>query len=60
VLRVQIGLSAVCNLHDLAEIHHHHAVADVANDRKVVGDEQVRELQLALQVLEQVDDLSLN
>ena len=30
------------------------------HDREVVGDEQVRELELVLQLLEQIDDLRLN
>ena len=45
---------------DLAEVHHHHAVGDVADDVEVVGDEDVGEAELALQVLEQVEDLRLH
>ena len=48
------------DLDQLAEIHHRHAVADVLHHGEVVGDEQVGEAELALQVLQQVDDLRLD
>ena len=47
-------------LDDAAEIHHRDAVADVLDHREIVRDEQVGELPLALQVLQQVDDLRLD
>ena len=47
-------------LDDPAEIHHGDPVRDVLHDREVVGDEQVGEPKLALQVLQQVDDLRLD
>ena len=47
----------VPDLDDLAEIHDRDAVGDVANDREVVRDEDVRQPEVALQRLEQVDDL---
>src|SRR5260370_6340612 len=58
--RVVVNLSTVRDLDDLAEVHDRHAVADVAHYGEVVGDEQIRELVLVLQVLEQVHDLRLN
>ena len=45
---------------DLAEVHHHHAVGDVPDDVQVVRDEDVREPEVVLQVLEQVEDLRLD
>ena len=48
------------DLDDLAEIHHRDPVADVLDDRKVVGDEQVRQSELRAQVREQVEDLGLD
>ena len=42
-------------LHDLAEVHHGHPVGDVPDDGEVVGDEQVRQPELGLDVLEQVE-----
>src|SRR5690606_35535477 len=36
------------------------AVADVAHDGEVVGDEEVGEVELVLEILEQVDDLRLD
>ena len=60
VERVVVEFVAVRDLDDVAEVHHGDAVADVADDRKVVSDEQVGQPELLLQVFEQVDDLSLN
>ena len=37
-------------LDDPAEVHHRDAVGEVADDREVVGDEQVREAEPRLQV----------
>ena len=42
-----------------AKIHHGNPMADVRDDGEVVGDEQIRQPQLFLQVLQEVDDLSL-
>ena len=45
------------DLDDLAEVHHRDAVGDVAHDGQVVRDEDVGQAEVALQRLEQVDDL---
>ena len=47
-------------LDDAAEIHDGNVVADVLHHREIVRDEQVGELPLALQVLQEVDDLRLD
>ena len=47
-------------LHQLAQVHHAHAVADVLDHRQVVGDEQVGQAELAAQVQQQVEDLGLD
>ena len=47
-------------LDDPAEVHHRDPVADVADDRQVVGDEQVGQRELVLEALQQVDDLGLD
>ena len=60
VQRLIVEIVAGRHLHDLAEVHHGDAVGDVLDDREVVGDEQVGQSELILQVLEQVDDLGLN
>ena len=52
---VDVGLAP--DLDDLAEVHHGYAIGDVANEREVVRDEEVRQREVALQRLEQVDDL---
>ena len=48
------------DLDDLAEVHHRDEVGDVTDDREVVRDEDVRQTELLLQVLEQVDDAGLD
>ena len=50
----------VGHLDDPAEVHHRDAVADVLDDAHVVGDEDVRQSQLPLEGLEQVQDLGLD
>jgi len=55
--RVLVDLLARPDLDDLPEVHHGHAVRDVADDGQVVRDEEVREPEIALERLEQVDHL---
>src|SRR5207247_1899973 len=55
-----VEVDAVRELDDLSEVHHRDAVADVPHHRKIVSDEQIRELEAILQVLEKVDDLRLD
>jgi hypothetical protein len=50
----------VGQLHDLAEVHHGDAVGDVADHREVVRDDHVRQAELVLEVVHQVDDLRLD
>ena len=57
-LFVQIGGRR--DLDDLAEVHHGDPVGDVTHDREIVRDEQERQVQLVLKLLEQVDDLRLD
>ena len=47
----------VADLDDPAEVHDRDAVGDVADEREVVRDEEVGQPEVALQRLEQVDDL---
>jgi hypothetical protein len=60
VARVRVEVLRGRDLDDLAEVHHGDARADVLDDRQVVGDEQVREVELLLEVLEEVDHLRLD
>ncbi len=48
------------HLDQAAEVHHAHARGDVIDDREVVADEEIGELQAALQVDHQVQDLRLH
>ena len=47
-------------LHDPAQVHHRHLVGEVLDDGQVVGDEQVGDAPLLLQVVQQVQDLALD
>ena len=53
-------LKAVGQLHQLAQIHNADAVGNVLDNAQVVGDEQVGQPHLLLQVLKHVDDLRLD
>ena len=45
---------------DPAEVHDRDPIGDVLHDSHVVGDEQVREAHLALQLTQQVEHLGLD
>src|SRR2546421_684634 len=55
-----VEIDPVRELDDLSEVHHRDAVADVTDHREVVRDEEVRELEAILELLEEVDDLRLD
>ena len=55
-----VDLLARPDLDDLAEVHHRDAVRDVPYDGEIVGDEEIREAELTLELVEQVDDLRLD
>src|ERR687894_515521 len=60
VARLAVEPPAVRDLHYLAEVHHRHPVRDVLDHREGVGDEDVGEVELLLQVLQEVYDLGLD
>ena len=60
VLRALVHLVGRALFDDAAEVHHRDAVADVTDEREVVGDEEVGDAELLLQVAEQVDDVGLD
>ena len=57
---LRVELVGVGELDDLAEVHHRDAIAHVAHDREVVRDEDQRQIELALQRPQQVEDLRLD
>src|SRR5690625_4380749 len=57
--RLVINLIPAGQLHDLAHVHDQNPVGHVPDDGQVMGNENQRQAQLFLQVLEQVDDLRL-
>lgn len=60
MLRVPDNLVAGAFFDDLTFVHHRDALADMLDDRHVVGDEEVGQSELFLKVHEQVDDLRLD
>jgi len=60
VLRVCVQLQAVGQLHRAAQVHDHHAAGNILDHGKVVGDEEVGQAHLPLQVLQQIDHLRLD
>ena len=48
------------DLDDLAEVHNGHTVGDMTHDGEIVCDEQIRESELLLQLLQEVHDLRLD
>src|SRR5579884_768757 len=57
---VPVQILAIGNLDDAPQVHHCHAVADVAYDAEIVGDEEIRELEFLLQLFHEVEDLRLD
>ena len=55
---VQVPL--VRQLDNLAQIHYRDPVADMVDDAEIVGDEQIAQMQPRLQLLEQIEHLSLD
>src|SRR5690349_1354105 len=60
VLWLLVELQLWRQLDDLAEVHDEDAIRDVTDDIEVVGDEDVGQPEVLLQVLEQVEDLGLH
>ena len=60
MLLVPEQLATVGQLGDPAEVHDRDPVADVLDDAHVVGDEHVGQPELALELLQQVQDLGLD
>src|SRR5579863_1468442 len=58
--RIFVKRVAIGKLNDLPDVHDGDARRDVADDREIVRDEQVRQPKLLLQIFEQIDDLRLN
>jgi hypothetical protein len=58
--RAVVKLLGRRKLDDLAEVHDRDAVGDMPDDAEIVGDEDIGQRELVLQVVEQVHDLRLN
>ena len=54
------SVAHVALLDDAARVHHDDAVGDLGDDAEIVGNEQHRHADLALQLVEQVEDLRLD
>ena len=58
--RLAIHRLRLAQLDHVAQVHHSNAIADVLNNRKVMRDEQIGQIEFFLQILQQIDDLRLN
>ena len=58
--RFSVERRAGGQFHELPEVHNRDAIRDVPDHAEVVGDEQIGEAVLLLEVFEQIDDLRLN
>jgi hypothetical protein len=58
--RMLVQRRAAGHLHDLSEIHDGNTIRDMFHDRQIVSDEQIRETELLLQILQQVQNLRLD
>jgi hypothetical protein len=57
VARVLIDGVGSGEFDDFSKIHHGNPVADVFHDRKIMGDEEVREAEVLLEFDEEIEDL---
>ena len=57
---IPIKLLRLGDLHKAAEIHHAHAVGDMAHHRQIVRHKEIGQAKLFLQILEHIDHLRLN
>ena len=60
MLRIGEDRFARTRFDDLPLLHHGNTIADIADDGEVVADEEAGQAELALGVLEQVQDLGLD
>src|SRR2546426_10149844 len=60
VFRVLVDVPHAAALHDLPGVHDRHRVARLRHDAEVVGDQDHREIELALESLEEFEDLRLD
>ena len=58
--RPNADLAGFAQFHDLAQVHHRDAVADMANDSDVVRDEKHRKIELLLKCQQQIEYLGLH
>ena len=60
VCRSRVQVIARSHLAELPQVHDGHAVAHVLDDGEVVGDEDQRQIEALLEIVEQVDHLRLH
>jgi hypothetical protein len=58
--RIAENLTGHSDFHDFSEVHHRHAVTDVADRREVVRDHEQTDAQAIAQVPEQLQDRGLD
>ena len=60
MLGVLIQILGIGDFHDPPQVHHRHAVGKMLHHCEVVRDKQITELQFALQVLKEIENLRLD
>ena len=60
MLRGRVDRVLFGNFHNFAKIHHRDTVRDMPHHRKIMSDEQIGQPHIALQILQQIDDLRLD
>ena len=58
--RLFVKRSGICNFYNLSKVHNHNTVGHVLNNRKVMGDEKIGQIQFLLNLFHQVQYLGLN
>ena len=58
--RTLVDLKALCQFHDLAEVHDRQPVTNMLYHCQIMGDKKIGEAELLLQILEQIDHLGLD
>ena len=59
MLGSRIQILRACKLDDFSEIHHGHSVRDMLHDLQIMGDENISQPHLLLQIHQEIHDLCL-
>jgi len=60
MFRVRVKLDIWCGLHDSPQVHHGNSITDMFHYCQVMGNDNIGEVKLFLNVFQQINDLSLD